>query len=66
MAVVKTISLSDDIYVELIKESRTSGRKISQLINHHLREYYKQQEPKMIKCLKCGAEYSSKLKECPN
>ena len=67
MGVIKTISIGDEIYMELVKESRMRNRKISQLINHHLQEYYRQQkEPKIVKCDKCGAEYSSKLGFCPN
>jgi len=66
MGVIKTISLWDGVYMKLVNESKTKNRKISQLINHHLQEYYKQKEEvKMIKCEKCGAVYSSKLGMCP-
>jgi len=53
MAVIKTISVSDDVYAELLKESKEKTRKISQLINHHLRSWYSN-KPTFFECRLCG------------
>jgi len=61
-----SVNLSNDVYFKVVKESNEKGVSISKVITHHLREYYKAKEIKIIKCDKCGAEYSSALGQCPS
>jgi len=66
MRVTTTIRLDLDVAQWLEEKRRSTGRSYAQLINFYLRKAIKEEEPQIVKCPKCGAEYSSKLKECPN
>ena len=41
-----SITIGNDVYFKVVKESNEKGLSISKVITHHLREYYKAKEIK--------------------
>lgn len=73
----RSINLSDYVINKLSEEARSSGKSLSFIANFHLSSVYRERDKikheaesedqiyKMVHCLICGAEYSSRLNECP-
>ena len=69
MAVVKCVAFKDDVFMRLMEFRRKTGKSFSFAVNFYVMQGIKaeeqEQQPKIVKCPVCGAEYSSKLGYCP-
>jgi uncharacterized OB-fold protein len=68
MSVVKTFSLSDEVYEYIREIAKRRGTKESSILNFIIKEKIEEEKKenlKLVKCDNCGAMYSAKLEKCP-